>query len=204
MGIKIPTYKEGGEWCGEDGFITHIDVVGVDRYAVHFQPALVEGRKLVFSPGVIHKEHCVTVEMDGSTLSRVLYGETISIDSQGASNPKYVFVVRSDEYVECVMSDHHEANRFCALMNLSYGYPYCEVKKVGIDAIKIPENPVVKAFYNHKDNTITYLYTDGHCEPFMQYKDVFVCTVDYSCIKDCMDDAVHKKFSEYKTSRKRA
>lgn len=210
MGIKIPKSKEGGAWFGEDGFITHIDIVGVDRYTVHFQPDSIKGRKLVFSPGVIHKEYCVSVEMDGSTLARILNGETISIDFQATSNAQTVYAVVSgydeDYDIECIMSDPKMAQKYCDVKNITFDSPCHRVRPFVVDGITVEDAPVMQASYYFQEpgyiwEKITYCEAYDHDKSFMESEDVFVCTVDFNSESSIMADAVLKKFEEFKAAR---
>jgi hypothetical protein len=210
MSIKIPKCKEGGEWCGKDGFITHIDVVGVDRYSVCFQPDRVKGRKLLFAPNVVHVDHCVTVEMDGKTLARILNGETVSIDCQATSNSQTVYVVVSgydeDYDIECVMSDPRMAKKYCDIKNITLESSYCRVWPYVVDGITVEDEPVMQASYHFKSSgdiseKITYCEAYEHDKSFMESDDVFVCTIDFDSDRSVMEDAVCKKFEEYKAAR---
>ncbi|ADY13650.1 hypothetical protein [Sphaerochaeta globosa] len=206
MSVKIPKGKEGCEWCGEDGFITHIDVFGVDRYTVHFQPAKVKHGALSFRPNIIQSEYCLSVEMDGSTLARVLCGETITLDTQEVSNARTVYVVVSgddeDWDVECVMSDKDLAQRYCDIKNITFEYPYCRVYPYVVDGVTVGDAPVMQARYylqiqGDVDGAVSYGEVYEHQESFMESEDVFACTVDFNNERSVMGESVLKKYKEF-------
>jgi len=210
MSVQIPKCKEGGAWCGEEGFITHINVVGVDRYSVCFQPDRVKGRKLLFAPNVIQSEFCVAVEMDGKTLARILNGETISIDFQATSNAQTVYVVVSgydeDYDIECVMSDPRMAQKYCDVKNITFEFSSYRIRPFVVDGITVEDAPVLQASYCLQEpgdiwEKITYCEAYEHDKSFMESEDVFVCTVDFNRESSIMADAVLKKFEEFKAAR---
>ncbi|WP_319758470.1 hypothetical protein [uncultured Sphaerochaeta sp.] len=123
---------------------------------------------------------------------------------------KKVFIVTSGDYsnyhIDAVFSNEEDARKYCKIKNVTMPYPCFEVEHYNMDEIQVAHSKCMQATYKlyevpNETCRISFDEIGFYHEPFIQFGNEFVCTVNFHMDKNVMERAVYDQYAQFMAHR---